>query len=119
MTLWNDLKDFFDKNTHIATEAMHGETLWGYNSSWGPTKGTYVVSDFEMWAMDNNVAQPSIVDNYGGEDMGSTYYAVHKFTRDDETVFIKFFGYYASYNGADYEGFRQVFPKEVTKVEYV
>jgi hypothetical protein len=121
MTLWDDLKDYFDKNTDTADSAMFGESLWGYeyDSSWGDTKGTYVVSDFEMWAMENNVAKPSLVDDYGGEDMGSTYYTVHKFTRGDEEVFIKFYGFYSSYNGTDYEGFCQVFPKEVTKVEYV
>jgi hypothetical protein len=98
---------------------MHGATLWGFVSSWGQTKGEYVTSEFETWAKENDVAQPSIVDNYGGEDMGATYYAVYKFTRDGEEVFIKFYGFYASYDGADYEGFDQVFPREVTKVEYI
>lgn len=119
MTLWNDLKDFFDKNTDTASEAMHGATLWGHESWWGETKGQYVPSKFEAWAKENNVDQPSIVDDYGGEDMGSSYYAVHKFTRDGEEVFIRFRGFYASYDGADYEGFDQVFPREVTKIEYI
>jgi hypothetical protein len=119
MTLWNDLKNFFDSNSHIAEEAMHGGNPWGYEIIWGEAKGNYLVSDFEGWAVDRGVSKPELVDDYGGEDMGSIYYAVWKFTRGDETVFIKFFGYYASYNGADYEGFRQVSPKEVTKVEYV
>ncbi len=117
MTLWNDLKDYFDNNTSVATEAMHQE-LWGW-CGWGKDKDTYYPTDFEAWAKDNNVDRPELVDSYGGEDQGSTYYAVWKFTRGDETVFIRFFGYYASYNGADYEGFRQVFPMEVTKVEYI
>lgn len=117
MTLWNDLKNFFDKNTDVATEAMHGESLWGYED-WRD-KDVYHVSDFEDWATDMDVDKPSTVDSYGGEDQGSNYYAVWKFTRGNEEVFIKFYGYYASYNGADYEGFRQVQPREVTKVEYV
>lgn len=114
MTLWNDLKDYFDNNTDIATEAMHNE-LKGYE---GWKDKTYHPSDFENWADPLGITF-TMVDNYGGEDQGSTYYTVYKFERGDEVVFIKFYGYYASYNGTDYEGFRQVFPKEVTKVEYV
>ncbi len=119
MTLWNDLKTFFDANYRAAEAAMQQDDLWGYDSNWGATKGTYVVSDFEVWAKNNNVSKPTVVDSYGGEDMGSTFYTVYKFTRDGEEVFIKFFGFYASHIGVDYEGFRQVFPQEVTKVEYV
>jgi hypothetical protein len=32
---------------------------------------------------------------------------------------FEFSGWYASYDGATYEGFRQVHPKTVTKVEYL
>jgi hypothetical protein len=119
MTLWNDLKDFFDKNTDAATDAMRNEGLWGYEIYWGANKGNYVVSDFEGWAIGVGIKKPKAVDNYGGEDQGTTYYTVYKFERDDEIVYIKFYGYYTSYDGSGYEGFRQVFPKEVTKVEYV
>jgi hypothetical protein len=119
MTLWNDLKDFFNSNRDAAQEAMHGEDLWGSVSWWGENKGEYAPSKFETWAKVNNVGRPSLVDNYRGEDMGSSYYAVHKFTRDGEEVFIRFRGFYASYDGADYEGFDQVFPREVTKIEYI
>jgi hypothetical protein len=122
MTLWNDLKDYFDANYRDAQNAMsaHGSDIpfWGYESIWGSDKGTYVVSNFETWATDHNVAKPTKVDSYGGEDMGSTYYAIYKFTRDGEEVFIKFYGFYTSYDGSDYRDFCQVFPKEVTKVEY-
>ena len=112
MTLKDLLKDYFDNNSADATAAMHGGNLWGYTSHWGETKGTYQTSSFEVFAKSNNIDQPTMVEDFGGEDMGSTYYAVHKFTRGDETVFIKFYGYYASYNGADYEGFTFVTPQQ-------
>lgn len=60
------------------------------------------------------------VDSYGGEDCGSTYYAVWKFvTPDGEEFYLRFDGWYASHYGCDYQGFAEVRPKEVTKVEYV
>lgn len=60
----------------------------------------------------------NVVDEYGGEDQGSTYYAVWKFDTTDGPLYVKFYGWYASYDGATYEGFVEVKPREVTKVEY-
>lgn len=119
MTLKNDLSAYFSDNPDQATEAFHEGHfgLWGYQGY--PDKDIYHVSDFEMWATDNGVDKPETVEDFGGEDMGSNYYKVVKFTRGDETVFIKFQGWYASYDGSYYEGWGFVTPKEVVKVEYV
>lgn len=120
MTLKELLKDYFDNNSDDADLAMHGSSIWGYvpYTPKGKEPSGYWKSHFELFAKDNGIDQPVLVEGFGGEDMGSTYYAVHKFTRGDETVFIKFYGYYASYNGADYEGFVFVTPKEKTVVVY-
>jgi hypothetical protein len=61
----------------------------------------------------------NVVDEYGGEDQGSTYYAVWEFYTTDGPLYVKFYGWYASYDGATYEDFREVKPREVTKTEYV
>lgn len=116
MTLKDLLKDYFNTNTDEASQALYQE-LEGYQG-WGEDKDTYHPSDFEVWAELNGVSRPIFVDHYGGEDQGSNYYTIYKFTRGDETVFIKFYGYYASYNGTDYEGFVFVNPKEKTVVVY-
>ena len=120
MTLKDLLKDYFDRNEDDASDAMSGGNLWGYvpYTPKGAQPSAYRPSEFEGFAKHHGIDQPVLVEDYGGEDMGSTYYAVHKFTRGDEVVFIKFYGYYASYNGADYEGFRFVTPKEKTVVVY-
>lgn len=120
MTLKDLLKDFFDHNEGEAEMAMNGNNLWGYvpYTPKGKESSGYWKSHFEVFAESNGIDKPILVEDYGGEDMGSTYYAVHKFTRGDETVFIKFYGYYASYNGADYEGFEFVTPKEKLVVVY-
>lgn len=120
MNLKDLLKDYFDNNSDDASDAMFGGNLWGYvpYTPKGGQPSNYLRSSFEIFAEAHGIAQPTLVEDFGGEDMGSTYYAVHKFTRGDETVFIKFYGYYASYNGADYEGFVFVNPKEKTVVVY-
>ena len=43
------------------------------------------------------------VDNYGGENQGSEYWSVWKFTKGEEEVLVKFDGYYQSHYGTDFE----------------
>jgi hypothetical protein len=56
--------------------------------------------------------------HYGGEGQGEQYYKVWKFSRDKEEVYFKFNGYYQSYNGATYDEYFQVKPKEVQVIQY-
>ena len=51
-------------------------------------------------------------DNYGGEGQGDDYWSVYSFTRGDEMVYVKFDGWYASYNGAEFTEWYFVEPKE-------
>jgi hypothetical protein len=59
-----------------------------------------------------------MVDSYGGEGQGDTYYRIFKFESGDKVAHIKFDGYYSSYDGADYQQAFLVEPKEVTVIEY-
>ena len=57
--------------------------------------------------------------DYGGEDQGSEYWAVWSFTDDSGNVeYVKFYGYYQSYAGAEYQGWEFVTPKLVTVTEW-
>jgi len=40
-------------------------------------------------------------DHFGGEGGGDQYWSVIKITKGDETAFIKFYGWYASFAGAE------------------
>lgn len=55
-----------------------------------------------------------LVDCYGGEDQGSDFWSVYSFTDGMQAVFIKFDGWYASYDGSTYEKFYEVQPVEKT-----
>lgn len=59
------------------------------------------------------------IDQFGGEGMGEQYYSVYKFTLGEESCHVKFDGFYASYNGADYDDWSFVEPKEVMKIDWV
>jgi len=58
------------------------------------------------------------VDEYGGEDQGSEYWHVWKFTKDSDVVYVKFFGWYASHYGSEYQGFKIVTPQQRTITIY-
>lgn len=65
-----------------------------------------------------DVLSQKLVDSYGGEGDGSTFYTVWEFKTPDETFYLRFDGFYASYSGAEYENLFEVFPEEVTRTEY-
>ena len=61
------------------------------------------------------------VDSYGGEDQGSDFYSVILIRNPDdhdEQYYIKFQGWYASYDGAEYHNWSFVEPKQKTITIY-
>jgi len=59
------------------------------------------------------------VDNYGGEGQGDEYWSVYEFTLGEDKIYVKFNGYYQSYNGSEYDEYFFVEPKEKVVTEYV
>lgn len=116
MSLADKLNNYFTQNDDVAKQMMHGEPDFEYQE-W--KSKNIVKTELGKWAEANGVTEASSVDSYGGEDQGSTYYSVIRFSDGTDEVFLKFYGWYASYDGANYEGFKQVYPKEVTRIEYV
>lgn len=71
------------------------------------------VKEFKKQLVENKIVF-KLEDNYGGEDQGSDYWSVYSFSNDKEVVFIKFDGWYASYEGSTYEEFYEVQAVEKT-----
>lgn len=67
---------------------------------------------------DNELINVNEVDRYGGEDQGSEYWSVYSFSKGGEKFFVKFYGWYASHNGSEYQGYKFVTPKEETVIVY-
>ena len=63
-------------------------------------------------ALDNQLISWQVEDSYGGEDQGSDYWCIWKFSKDGEDCFVKFYGWYASHYGADYQGYKFVTPQQ-------
>jgi hypothetical protein len=57
-------------------------------------------------------------DSFGGEGHGEEYWSVYSFTKGSETVYVKFDGSYASYNGSEYDDYYFVEPKQVMVTRY-
>lgn len=74
------------------------------------------------WAKDSNEPfEHKGVDYFGGEGMGDNFYTVilvRNPDNHDEQYYIKFQGWYASYNGAEYESWSFVEPKQKTVTVY-
>lgn len=58
------------------------------------------------------------VDRCGGEGMGDEYWSVVRFTKNGESALVMFNGWYASYNGAEYEEWFFVEAREVMVTKY-
>lgn len=59
-----------------------------------------------------------LLDSYGGEDQGSDFWAVYRFSNGIDTVLLKFDGYYQSHYGTEFNEWFEVKPVEVTRIEY-
>lgn len=94
-----ELYNFFRDNRKAAENAFYDDLFDG---------------DYDNLPWDESIS----VEHHGGEDQGSDYYTVYKFTKGNEELYIKFYGYYSSYDGADYEDFTFVTPKQKTITVY-
>jgi len=58
------------------------------------------------------------VEQHGGEGEGEDFFTVYQFTKGNEVVFVKFQGWYQSYNGSEMTGWAFVTPKQVMVTVY-
>jgi len=96
-----------EADSDIIREFFHGEldevTRWDSEE----------MTTFRKVLTDEGIAFEQ-ADRYGGEDQGSDYWSVYSFTNGMEAVFIKFDGWYASYEGSTYDSFYEVQAVEKT-----
>ena len=95
--------EFLDNSSVMAEELMYEGR---YSTTWD--------------SLDKVPFEFRSVDSYGGEGEGDTYYTVIevRLPNQDETLMVKLEGWYASYDGANYTGWRFVKPKEKTITVY-
>ncbi len=104
MTLKEKLKKFFDNaDSEVLNDFFFDEFSW---SAEVPKELADAGIVFDL------------VDEYGGEGEGDRFDKTYKFSDGSSDVFIKFWGWYASYDGATYENWHFVTPKQKTVTVY-
>jgi hypothetical protein len=109
MSLKDTIKEFLDStsDSDLQSAFFHEEIDCGYSD------------DDELGdELRNKSVAFECVEQHGGEGEGEDFYTVYKFTKGDETVFVKFQGWYQSYNGSEMTGWAFVTPKTVEVVIY-
>lgn len=75
---------------------------------------------FAKWLLEEGI-DFVVEDHHGGEGQGDSYWTVWKFVRfanGDEIEYVRFRGWYASYDGANYEYWEFTKPVEVMRREW-
>ena len=97
--------EFLNKNKHMAENLMYVRSC---SEGWNSWSGKL---PFEFKG----------VDHYGGEGQGTDYWTVIQVRLpgdDSETALVKLEGWYASYEGADYNDWRFVQSRQKTITVY-
>ena len=90
--LRSKLKD--PNNRDLLSELFHAEytgTITRYDSEYTDILGQVGIDSIKY------------VDSYGGEGQGDNYWSVYIFVHKEQRCYIRFYGYYNSYEGAEYE----------------
>jgi hypothetical protein len=104
MTIQQKVEDFLKTNKTTLNKFFHG----------------YPDGDINAILMLKSGLEQKIVDFCGGEDQGTEFWSVYKFTdsETDESCFVKFDGVYYSYDGATFERWYFVEAREVVVTQY-
>ena len=77
----------------------------------------YETEEFCKALQDNGITF-KLEDSYGGEGEGENYWSVYSFSKGDSKVYVKFDGYYTSYDGSNYNEWFFVEPKQVMVTQF-
>lgn len=119
-TLYDKLNDYFVNEPYTAGHLMRCDNPFVVEEIEDNSEVIVCVYDGTEVGGDKSLAGIAIkyIDNYGGEDMGSEYWSIYKFSRNGVELYIKFEGYYASHYGSEYQGYKFVKPVEKTIIVY-
>lgn len=119
MSLYENIRDIFNSNEEdqerIITSFFDAEYDREKIQRWYPNE--------EVWdkfheKIDELNLIINLSDQKGGEGQGEEYWSVYEFSSPEQTVYIKFNGYYQSYEGATFTEFFEVFPTQKTITVY-
>lgn len=103
MSLKDKVKELLDEagSSTLESAFFHQEICEGWSED---------CTELETTFQDASIGF-TCVDSHGGEGEGEDFYTVYKFTNStDEDVYVKFQGWYQSYNGSEFTDYRFVQP---------
>lgn len=103
--------DDFEEVVH--SSMFQGELLRGSYNEKHRTPEYLLAEEF-----DKAEITEKLVEQFGGEGEGDSYWAVWSFTRGGDKVFVQFDGSYDSYDGSRYDDWYFVEPEEYVAVRY-
>ena len=109
MSLKNTVKELLDEagNSTLESAFFHEEIGCGYSNE-----------DELETALNAANIKFECVEQHGGEGEGEDFYTVYQFNTDNEVVYVKFQGWYQSYNGSEMTAWAFVTPKTIEVVVY-
>lgn len=112
MSLKEQIKEILNNaDNDILREFFHSEI--NDNITWDSEE----VTDFRKKLSDVGIKFEH-VDNYGGEEMGRECWSIYSFHDEAHVVYVKFDGWYESYNGSEYEEWFFVEPRQVQVTQF-
>lgn len=119
MSLYENIQDIFNSNEEDRERLITSF----FDAEYNRERIQRWYSNEEVWdkfheKIDELNLIINLSDQRGGEGQGEEYWSVYEFSSPEETVYIKFNGYYQSYEGATFTEFFEVFPKQKTITVY-
>ena len=110
MSLKNTIKELLDEAGHNTLQSAFFHEEIG---------GSHCEDSAELEvALDNASISYECLEQHGGEGEGEDYYTVYQFNTGNEVLYVKFQGWYQSYNGSEMTGWAFVTPKTIEVVVY-
>ena len=112
-----------DKIVNLSADGINEiyNSLDGENDNNNNDIDYFYKTEMEYWNEENDKYKiESEVDCHGGEGEGEDFWKITRILNKEtnEVCYIKFYGYYNSWDGVEWEGWNLVKPKKVEVIEF-
>jgi hypothetical protein len=114
MNLKTEIKELFDTQDDTTVEKLFFRSDVSHDHRFDQACLTAFKAELNKAGIEFNQEA-----KHGGEGMGDEYWSVYSFSKGVEKVYVKFDGWYQSYNGSEYNEWFFVKTQEVVVTQYV
>lgn len=114
MTLKAQISSILNElDSDVINELFAGE-ISATPSKWGESGEVY---EFRSKLEEHSI-KLELEAHHGGEGEGDSFWSVYSFAQGGDKVYVQFDGWYASYNGSEFDSHFFVEPKQVMVTQY-